>query len=208
MVIGLRIRILLCVMWLVAVIAGTGAMLTYQNAAGRVGQTPPHWPRGTKIPHDRNRPTLLMFAHSHCPCTRASISELNRLLARCPEGIATHVMFFKPGELAKDWTHTDLWRSATAIPNVTVHEDRDGELARRFGAETSGYVVLYGPQGQLLFSGGITAGRGHAGDNAGANMIISLLTGADTGSGQTPVYGCTLLNNSQISTTRTIVCTK
>ena len=58
------------------------------------------------------------------------------------------------------------WRSAAAIPGVTVHVDHDGGEARRFGAETSGFVVLYDAHGELLFAGGITTGRGQAGDNA------------------------------------------
>jgi len=87
-----------------------------------------------------------------------------------------------------------LWRSATAIPSVTVHEDPDGAQARLFGAETSGDVLLYDMRGQLMFQGGITGSRGHVGDNAGESSIISFLAGRETGLKKTPVYGCSLLN--------------
>ena len=53
--------------------------------------------------------------------------------------------------------------------------DDDGAEARRFGAETSGQTLLYDEHGALLFSGGITGARGHAGDNAGRASLVALL---------------------------------
>ena len=84
-----------------------------------------------------------------------------------------------------------------AIPNVSVHEDLDGSLAKKFGAESSGYVVLYTPGGQLLFRGGITLSRGHIGDNVGQSSILALLNNKN-GSAvkETPVYGCSLVQEA------------
>jgi hypothetical protein len=195
----LPIQIGVCALWLLAGAAGFVMILNYQNASGRVGMTPQHWPSGTGIILDRNRDTLIMFAHPQCPCTRASLEELNRLLARSQGRVAARVLVFKPGNFSSDWTRTDLWRSAAAIPGVTVHEDLDGAQARLFGAETSGYIVLYDTRGQLLFKGGITGSRGHAGDNAGENAIILLLAGQDPNLKQTPVYGCSLLGKCEAS---------
>jgi hypothetical protein len=59
---------------------------------------------------------------------------------------------------------------------------------------------LYGPGGDLLFSGGITAARGHSGDNCGRSTIISLLTEETAnapvraGPAQTFVFGCPLFD--------------
>ncbi len=170
--------------------------MDYENTRGTVGATPEHWPSGTPITLDHNRYTLIMFVHPKCPCTRASMEELNRLLAQCNGRVATRILFFKPDNLPHDWTQTDLWRSAAAIPGVTVQEDIDGTLARQFGAETSGYVLLYNPHGQLLFRGGITGSRGHAGDNPGESAIASIVMGQDTNFVQTPVYGCSLLSKT------------
>jgi hypothetical protein len=183
-------------LWLLAIGVGIFVMLDYQNTRGSVGAIPEHWPSGTQLTLDTNRDTLLLFAHPQCPCTRASVEELNQLLAHCDGRVAAHVLFFKPGNFPPDWTRSDLWRSAAAIAGVTVQDDVDGALARRFRAETSGQVLLYNQLGQLLFRGGITAGRGHAGDNAGESAIIALAAGQNPDSVQTPVYGCSLLSET------------
>jgi hypothetical protein len=129
------------------------------------------------------------------------MEELNRILAQCSGKVAPHVLFFRPAGFSDSWARTGLWPSAAAIPGVTVQEDRDGAQARLFGAETSGYLVLYDTQGRLLFKGGITGSRAHAGDNAGENAVVSLLTGQPVSLTQTPVYGCSLLGECPISTT-------
>src|SRR5882672_12720150 len=129
-------------------------ILNYQNVSGSIGIAPEHWPAEAQITLDSKHDTLVMFAHPQCPCTRASMEELNRLLAQSEGRVTARVVFLKPGKFSDDWTKTDLWRSAAAIPGVTVHEDLDGAQARLFGAETSGDVLLYDIHGQLLFKGG------------------------------------------------------
>ena len=194
---ALRTKIALCLFWLLAVGTGFAVLLNYQNASGLAGLAPQHWPAGNPMTLDHDHDTLIMFAHPQCPCTRASLEELNRLLARSPGKVAARVLFFKPGGFPDHWAQTDLWRSAAAIPGVTVQEDLDGAQARRFGAQTSGYVLLYDRHGQLLFNGGITGSRGHAGDNAGEDTVHALLGGEDASVKQTRVYGCSLLGKCE-----------
>jgi hypothetical protein len=190
---GLSVGISLSLVWLVIVGTGFTLLARYQNASGSIGRTPSDWPHQTRVELDQKLNTLVMFVHPQCPCTRASMEELNRLLARCHGNVAAQVWFFKPAGFSADWTRSDLWRSAAAIPGVTVHEDPDGAQARLFGAETSGFVLLYDPHGKLRFKGGITGSRGHAGDNAGEDSVVSLLDGHGVSLTQTPVYGCSLL---------------
>jgi hypothetical protein len=135
-----------------------------------------------------------MFAHPHCPCTRASIGELAVLMTHCQNQIKACVVFFQPKGSSQDWPHTDLWRSAAAIPGVTVRPDEDGIEAKCFQATTSGHVVLYDAQGKLVFSGGITSSRGHAGDNAGRSEIMQWLRYETAAGSETPVFGCSLLD--------------
>jgi hypothetical protein len=46
----------------------------------------------------------------------------------------------------------------------------------------------------LVFNGGITSSRGHQGDNAGQDSIISFLTKGVVTAKETPFFGCFLLN--------------
>lgn len=193
------IRVAFIGLWLLAIGSGFAWILDYQNTSGVTGEAPKHWPSKAQIVLNSKGDTLIMFAHPQCPCTQASIEELNRLLAQADGKVTAQVLFFKSDKFSGDWTHTGLWKSAAAIPGVTVHEDIDGAQAHLFGAETSGCVLLYDIHGQLLFKGGITGSRGHAGDNAGENIILALLAGQKVNLKQTPVYGCRILDMCEIS---------
>jgi hypothetical protein len=104
------------------------------------------------------------------------------------------VLFVKPAGAGTDWDDTELRRSAAAIPGVTVLTDENGTEAARFGAETSGHTLVFDRNGTLLFSGGITASRGHAGENAGESAVLAALTQQRIMRDRTPVYGCSLTN--------------
>jgi hypothetical protein len=197
------IRLVLGALWLFLVGAGFVVILDYQNAAGSTGATPEHWPAGTRLQPARDRNTLIIFAHPQCPCTRATLEELNRVLAHAQGRAAAQVLFFKPAQFPDSWAHSDLWQSAAAIPGVDAQVDVDGRQAKLFGAETSGYVLLYDTHGQLLFRGGITGSRGHEGDNAGENAVVALVTGQPTEVKQTRVFGCSLIAETATPTTGT-----
>ena len=180
--------------WGLGVSGGLLAMSTYENRPGLAATAPSYWPIESRIERTEGLPTLVMVVHPHCPCSRASIEELDRLMAHTWGLVTTHVLFLNPPGLPENWAKTDLWRSAAAIPGTHVLRDDDGAEAARFGAATSGQVVLYDAQGRLLFSGGITASRGHAGDNEGRDTIVALLTRGRARRHDSPVFGCSLLD--------------
>lgn len=148
----------------------------------------------SRIERAPDRATLIMLAHPHCPCTRASIGELALLMAHAQGRVNAYVLFLKPQGFTDDWEKSDLWRSAAEIPGVSVLKDEGGVEAARFHAATSGQTVLYDATGRLLFSGGITGGRGHSGDNAGRSAITALLNEGEAEQAETAVYGCPLFN--------------
>ncbi len=179
-------------LWLVAAVGGSVALVIYSHAPGKeTAVTPKIWPASSHLPRPKDQPTLVMFAHPKCPCTRASIGELSKLMTRCQGQLQATVVFFRPEDADGNWTGTDLWQSAAAIPGVSVRTDEDGSEAERFHAATSGHVVFYGADGGLLFSGGITEARGHAGDNAGSDAIAAHLKHGDA-IATTPTFGCPL----------------
>ncbi len=181
-----------CVLWLSATGVGIGLLWDYENTPGSAAAAPARWPAGSRLQRSAEGATLVLLAHPHCPCTRASIGELSRLMAQAQGRVTAYVLFVKPPGFAVEWEKTDLWSSASAIPGVNVVRDDEGVEAQRFRAATSGQVALYDGGGRLLFSGGITSARGHAGDNAGRTAIVSLLTTDEPAQRETPVFGCPL----------------
>ena len=179
-----------CVAWALA--AGTGLMRlwAYADRPAPSAAAPETWPAGTKLSRDPQRPTLVLFAHPQCPCSRATIGELSRLIARTQGRAAVHILFYRPASAEAGWERTDLWRSAAAIPGVQVASDEDGREAATFGALASGQTLLYDAHGKLAFSGGITFARGHSGDNAGLSALASLLNEGTAETRRTSVFGC------------------
>jgi hypothetical protein len=169
------------------------ALAWYDNSPAVPQPLVDEWPGGSAIQRSERGLTLVMFAHPRCPCTRASLGELEKIVAHCQPTVTPWVVFFKPDGAEDNWEQTDLWRSASAIPGAHVIRDLGGEEARRFHVTTSGQTLLYGAWGELLFSGGITFARGHAGDNAGRTAIESYTAGNSPGYCQTPVFGCPII---------------
>jgi hypothetical protein len=178
--------------WVLMIGVGLGFLWSYENAPGQTAAPPSGWPSDSRIPLSTDRATLILLAHPHCPCTRASIGELARLMAQAQGRVTAYALFLKPAGASEDWEQTDLWQSAAGIPGVNVVVDSGGVEAQRFHAETSGQTVLYDAEGHLLFSGGITGSRGHSGDNAGRSAIVSLLNVGQAERAETPAFGCPL----------------
>lgn len=191
----------ICVLWLGALTASFFVLLRYKNTPVLERAAPATWPAGSVMDHDRHRPTLLMFAHPRCGCTRASIGELAVLMASSQGLVSAHVFLYRPRSGAPDWAHGEIFDSAAAIPGVTVHEDEDGRQARLFLSQASGHTLLYGAQGELLFDGGITASRGHAGDSAGRDALTALIHNRPAAQTRTAVFGC-LIHSDELNETK------
>lgn len=179
-------------LWLLLIGMGMWFLKNYEITPGVAAAAPNRWPADSRIRRAADGATLVMLAHPHCPCTRASIGELARLMTQARGRVTAYVLFVKPPNFSDGWEQTDLLRNAAAIPGVIVVRDDQGVEAGRFHAVTSGQTVLYDAEGRQLFSGGITSARGHAGDNAGRTAIVSLLTTGEAGQRETPVFGCPL----------------
>lgn len=151
------------------------------------------FPRNASVQLASDKPTLVLFAHPRCPCTRASLHELDSLLAETQNGVSVIIVFTIPDGVPAGWEQGDLWNSATNIPGVRVIRDQGGGEAQRFAVRGSGHVLLYAPSGRLLFSGGITESRGHEGDSVGRSAVVSFILNGHASVSQTPVFGCSLL---------------
>jgi hypothetical protein len=190
-----RILLALAAVWGTAAISGLSVLAHYSANSG-VASVARDWPAGTGIDRPRDRFFLLIFVHPDCPCSEATLEELNRLRTKAGEHLAVTIVFSKPTATEEDLRHTTLWNQASVITNVKLMADIGGAEAARFDASTSGQVLLFDATGRLRFRGGITASRGHAGDNDGEDCIIAILAGSMPPIQQTPVYGCRLFDAS------------
>jgi len=163
--------------WLLTVSIGLASLYQYSNTPGRTGSAPDQWPAELSWNRPKQMPRLLLFVHPHCPCSHASLEQLERLMAMLDGRFAATVVFPHPQDTAPTWHQTDLWRRASSLDHVQTVDDVGGRITRRFGVLTSGQVLLYDELNRLTFQGGITAARGHAGDNSGADTIMALIGG-------------------------------
>ncbi len=193
MIIGPRTLYALAIIW-VAIAIGGMCWLTRYSAKAGIPSTANNWPAGTSITRTKDCYFLLAFVHPQCPCSASTLEELNRLIAKCNGRMAATIVFAKPSANNHDWLNTPLWTQASGILNVKLISDVGGAEAARFDASTSGQVFLFDPSGHLRFQGGITASRGHSGDNDGEDCIAQIVAGNVPPSRSTPVYGCGLFN--------------
>ena len=180
--------------WLSAAVAGMAVMWTYQARPGLGADAPARWPGESTLPFDRAKQTLLVWIHPRCPCTHATVRELDRLLTHLPGDVNCRVVISQPPGCDESFLQTSLTSTVGRLSRAEVIVDRDQIEAKRFGVSTSGQVLLYDRDARLTFAGGITASRGHEGDNRGTAAIREIFRAA-----QSPaccqgnaVYGCDL----------------
>lgn len=180
------------IVWMVATTLGLFVLISYSNTSGDVGVTPVELPSIPTIRNTNGTSTLLMFIHPQCPCSQASLEQLTRIHARCHNKVTIRILFRSASESPDTWVQTRLWKSAQRIPGAIVTIDPDGRTAAKFGARTSGHVLVYNADGKLVFNGGITAARGHEGDSLGTSAVIACLREGVSIQENVPVFGCDL----------------
>jgi hypothetical protein len=169
-------------------------MQQYASTPGSTGRAAGHWPAQAGFRPSRGCAALVLFLHPHCPCSRATIEQLNRLLVSNVEAVEVFAIFVRPVDSEPDWEKADQWHTMTGLPGVRVFAD-DGRARREFGAATSGEAYLYAADGRLLFHGGITGSRGHAGDNAASRALAARIADPELGFCATQVFGCPLTDD-------------
>ncbi len=182
--------------WLAAIGFGLSRLAVYSSTPGRTATTlAEYWPSDQEpLACDANGYSVVMFVHPKCPCTRASLRELGRLLATFPK-LAVEFYVYAPMDMPTEWTRTDLWNSAQKLTPQPLRLDSDGALAKRLSATTSGHVFVVRSDGWIAYSGGLTSARGHEGDNLGRSTVTRILSRPPkdiSNHHQLPVFGCEL----------------
>ena len=187
---GLLLPIVLIV-WIAAVASGFYWLELRAAVPTPPASAPHNWPDSSSLRLAADRPTLLVFLHPHCPCSRASLEGLARLLVNSPD-VSVTVVCLSNAAAGTDWHQTSLWRTAARLPGVERIADRNGSEARHFGADVSGRTLLYSAEGRLLFEGGLTPARGHVGDNLGSRTLREWISTGHSQATAGPAFGCEL----------------
>jgi hypothetical protein len=177
--------------WSLAAVAGVSIAVRYEKTATATAEPPAFWPEDTSLERASDRATLLVFLHPRCPCSRATLDELAVALTHCQGQAETRAVFFGTRREQPESSRGDLWDRAVRIPGLVAVADSDGSEQRRFGARVSGEVFVYHRDGRLAFHGGVTGGRGHAGDNAGRAALEHVLRHGAVDAAA-PTFGCEL----------------
>jgi hypothetical protein len=191
--VSLRLGLLppyLLLFWGLVVGSGIVVLEVHATRPGDAGTPSVRWPGGSFVPRAGGRPTLLIFLHPRCPCSRASLAELTQIMSRCAGRVSAHALLLLPAHPPKEWGESTIQQNLAEVTDILTWQDREGSEARRFGVASSGHVLLYDAQGRLTFSGGITSARGHQGDNHGREAVIALILGKDVDRRGNPVFGC------------------
>lgn len=187
----------LAILWLASITGGFTALFEHQMRPGDSIVAPERLPiEGRSLLSDSrsSRYDLFLFLHPKCPCSGATLENLNRLIAQTGNALSVRLVMFDRGEGEASWSDSEPVRAALSLPHTSLTRDPGGRLADRFGARTSGSVTLYDDSGVLRFQGGLTDSRGHSGPGAGIAAIARIVT-TGVGLGEsTPVYGCPIFS--------------
>lgn len=181
-------------LWVAGAVAGLLLLVRFQFAPGAAGTAPARLP--AELRGMATVPSLWLALHPRCPCSRASLAELAKIFTRVPGACRPVLLVFKPADQPDGWTESGLLAQARRL-GMELRMDPDGTMARRLGLLTSGEVALYGADGDLRFHGGVTAGRGHEGDNAGQSTVERILRGEAVPVTRLPAFGCPLAKRQE-----------
>jgi hypothetical protein len=184
--------------WLVATAAGMVRLVVYAQTPGDTGTAPLIWPGGDAVRRQGGKPTLVLALHPACTCSQATLDQLDRLVTSHPGAFDVVVLFAGYDNLPAG---ADVIGPALAARrDIRRVDDHGADIARRFGALTSGHALLYDEDGRLRFTGGLTRARGDAGDSVPLAYLQAWATGIrPAGAATFSVFGCALASHGAAS---------
>lgn len=184
-------------LWFAAAARGMKWMSDYSLTPGEAGAPSAVWP-AADIRRGEGHHTLVVGLHPECPCSRATLAELDRVLLESGDALEAIVIFDDTNPAAPARASA-LYQHAMQLPRTRVNRVTSVTELRRFDFRTSGETRLYRPDGTLVFQGGITASRGHEGENAGSAAVVTHARAELCGTNATPVFGCALASAQDTS---------
>ena len=175
--------------WLICIGGGYTYLLRYSFTAGLSIPAPERFSSPGVAQASSTRARLLIALHPRCPCSRATLHELAKIMSRATNACDVTALIFTPKGDSEDWLKGGLVNECRRL-QCRIQADPGGEIAASLGCLTSGAVVLYDGAGKLRYQGGITGSRGHEGDNDGERTVLEILRGQHGSFSALPVFGC------------------
>jgi len=191
-----RFWLIALLIWLGGIALGYAWLFRYSFAAGKAMTAPLAIPASLAPAEPLTRAHLFIALHPRCPCSRATVRELAKILSHSAGATEVTVLMYKPAGASDTWLEGALLDECRRM-KCRIRPDPDGRLAASVGSLTSGGVALYGGDGKLRYQGGITASRGHEGDNVGENAVIEILRGNGGSHRSMPVFGCPIQKDAK-----------
>jgi len=200
------IRTLLLCLTAMFVVVGWYQLDRFSSTPGNQGVAPGWWPHDLPASfapemakagarRGSETATLLVFLHPRCSCSHATLEQLQQILDSTRGPLQVFFLVYR-SKVVDDAAGSSALQGfapdAARHREVRIVSDWNGALARRFGAATSGEIVLYGAEGRLLFQGGITPARAHLGDSDGADRLRNALATGIAQATTSNVFGCAI----------------
>lgn len=182
--------------WAAFIAYGAKSLILYSSKPGLAATAPWILPESEIGIHLGPNPVLLVFLHPHCPCSRSTLEQVQSILETQSSKIDCRIYVVVPPQAFEGWENGAMVNRLNDFEKATFEIDRNGRIASRFCASTSGQVLLYRSDGVLVFSGGITANQSHAGKCPGLLALVARLQDIGKPFVQFPVFGCPLFNFS------------
>src|SRR5262245_2306398 len=112
-----RLLVIAAVLWVSGLVAGFRALWAYSQTPG---PTPAlaagdAWPSASRIARGPGRPALVVFLHPRCPCSRASVNELGKILTQLDGRASIHVLLVRPNGAEAGFEATALRERAIEV---------------------------------------------------------------------------------------------
>lgn len=183
--------------WACGITAGSWLMLRHEYGQGASAPAPERLPADSQLalPFRDRTLTLVVAVHPDCPCTGATLEQLDRFLTKNPQSAQVLALFWVEDSDSPPLAlqRNPYWQRIGKMESATAAIDPQGARAAQFGALVSGAVAAYDQTGSLRFQGGLTSSRGHAGPSRGLNMLEAILRDEPTAdTNNAPSFGCSL----------------
>ena len=134
-------------------------------------------------------PKMSLFA-GDAQGTRQHLTSIAGTHAPAPEILV--VATVPPTAVDQAWWETDTIAQAQQLPGASVCIDRDGREAARFGAATSGTIMLFDAARQRALRRWDHGRPRSRRPSAGADSLAGLLRGESNVASKMPAFGCRL----------------